>query len=82
VLDLVVCHGDFLNADHEYVHKNKNVKGFGIYGDIMIRDLSGVENGMENFCIYVLEARDAKVTYRVELKKTVSWPIGRRADSG
>jgi hypothetical protein len=38
VLDLVVCHGDFLNADHDYVHKNKNVKGFGTYGDIMIRD--------------------------------------------
>ena len=38
VLDLVVCHGDFLNADHTYVHKNKNVKGFGSYGDIMIRD--------------------------------------------
>lgn len=38
VLDLVVCHGDFLNADHEYVHKNKSVKGFGTYGDIMIRD--------------------------------------------
>ena len=36
--ELVVCHGDFLNADHEYVHKNKNVKGFGSYGDIMIRD--------------------------------------------
>jgi hypothetical protein len=38
VLDLVVCHGDFLNADHEYVHKNKSVKGFGSYGDILIRD--------------------------------------------
>jgi hypothetical protein len=38
VVDLVVCHGDFLNADHEYVHKNKSVKGFGTYGDIMIRD--------------------------------------------
>lgn len=38
VVDLVVCHGDFLNADHTYVHKNKNVKGFGSYGDIMIRD--------------------------------------------
>jgi hypothetical protein len=38
VLDLVICHGDFLNADHDYVHKNKNVKGFGSYGDIMIRD--------------------------------------------
>ena len=38
MLDLVVCHGDFLNADHEYVHKNKSVRGFGSYGDIMIRD--------------------------------------------
>jgi hypothetical protein len=38
VLDLVLCHGDFLNADHDYVHKNKNVKGFGSYGDIMVRD--------------------------------------------
>src|SRR5665213_1006725 len=24
VTDLVLCHGDFLNADHEYVHKNKS----------------------------------------------------------
>ncbi len=38
VYDLVMCHGDFLNADHAYVHKNKNLKGFGSYGDIMIRD--------------------------------------------
>jgi len=38
VVDLVVCHGDFLNADHNYIHKNKSVKGFGAYGDIMIRD--------------------------------------------
>lgn len=38
VIDLVICHGDFLNADHEYVHKNRSVKGFGSYGDIMIRD--------------------------------------------
>ena len=38
VLDLVICHGDFLNADHEYKHKNKSVKGFGSYGDILIRD--------------------------------------------
>ena len=38
VLDLVICHGDFLNADHEYVHKNKSVRGFGSYGDILIRD--------------------------------------------
>ena len=38
LLDLVVCHGDFLNADHEYVHKNQSVRGFGSYGDILIRD--------------------------------------------
>lgn len=38
VLDLVICHGDFLNADHDYVHQNESVKGFGSYGDILIRD--------------------------------------------
>jgi hypothetical protein len=38
VLDLVLCHGDFLNADHTYIHQNKSVKGFGSYGDILIRD--------------------------------------------
>jgi hypothetical protein len=38
VLDLVICHGDFLNADHDYKHKNKSVRGFGTYGDVMIRD--------------------------------------------
>ena len=38
VIDLVICHGDFLNADHNYVHKNESVKGFGSYGDIVIRD--------------------------------------------
>lgn len=38
VLDLVMCHGSFINADSSYVHANKNVKGFGSYGDIMIRD--------------------------------------------
>jgi hypothetical protein len=35
VLDLVICHGDFLNADHDYVHKNKSVKGFGSYGGFL-----------------------------------------------
>lgn len=38
VIDLVVCHGDFLNADHHYVHKNKAVRAFGSYGDLLIRD--------------------------------------------
>ncbi len=38
VIDLVMCHGDFMNATREYEHRNENVKGFGSYGDIMIRD--------------------------------------------
>jgi hypothetical protein len=38
VTDLVLCHGNFLNADHEYEHENKAVREFGSYGDIMIRD--------------------------------------------
>jgi hypothetical protein len=38
VLDFVICHGDFLNASRGYVHKNKSVKFFGSYGDILIRD--------------------------------------------
>lgn len=38
VVDLVLCHGDFLNADHDYVHRNLGVRGFGSYGDIYIRD--------------------------------------------
>jgi len=38
VVDLVICHGDFLNADHDYVHKNKSFRGFGSYGDLLVRD--------------------------------------------
>lgn len=38
ILDLVICHGDFLNADHAYVHENKSFRGFGTYGDILVRD--------------------------------------------
>ena len=38
VLDLAICHGDLLNADHNYIHKNKSVRGFGSHGDILIRD--------------------------------------------
>lgn len=38
VFDFVLCHGDFLNIDRQYVHRNKSLKGFGSYGDIMIRD--------------------------------------------
>ncbi len=38
VHDLVICHGSFLNADDEFVHKNKSVRGMGSYGDILLRD--------------------------------------------
>ncbi|HEV8648800.1 MAG TPA: hypothetical protein VG276_05195 [Actinomycetes bacterium] len=38
VVDLVVSHGDFLNANHEYVHENKSFRGFGSYGDLLVRD--------------------------------------------
>ena len=38
VIDLVLCHGDFLNADHTYVHKNKSFRCFGSYGDLLVRD--------------------------------------------
>ena len=38
VLDLVICHGSFLNAQNTYVHKNKSFRGFGSYGDILVRD--------------------------------------------
>ena len=38
VLDLVLCHGSFLNADNAYIHKNKSFRGFGSYGDILVRD--------------------------------------------
>lgn len=38
VSDLVLCHGDFLNCDHEYIHLNKSFRGFGSYGDILVRD--------------------------------------------
>lgn len=38
VIDLVVCHGSFLNADNTYEHKNESFRGFGSYGDILVRD--------------------------------------------
>lgn len=38
VTDLVICHGSFLNSNTEYVHKNRSFRGFGTYGDILVRD--------------------------------------------
>ena len=33
-----MCHGNFLNANNTYIHKNKSFRGFGSYGDILVRD--------------------------------------------
>lgn len=38
VIDFVICHGSFLDAAGDYVHKNKPFRGFGSYGDILVRD--------------------------------------------
>ena len=38
VLDFVICHGNFMNARHDYIHKNKSFRGFGSFGDILVRD--------------------------------------------
>ena len=38
VVDLVICHGSFLNADNTYIHKNDSFMGIGSYGDIRVRD--------------------------------------------
>jgi hypothetical protein len=38
VIDLVICHGDFLNANHDYEHKNRSFRGFGSFGDLLVRD--------------------------------------------
>lgn len=38
VVDFVVCHGSFLNSDADYIHKNGSFRGFGSYGDILVRD--------------------------------------------
>jgi hypothetical protein len=35
---LVICHGNFLNTRRDYIHKNKSFRGFGSYGDILVRD--------------------------------------------
>jgi hypothetical protein len=67
VTDLVLCHGDFLNATHDYVHKNKHIKGFGSYGDIMIRDRKmyvvptpyALTEGMEGEITLVVPAGEA-----------------------
>jgi hypothetical protein len=93
VLDLVVCHGDFLNAQHDYVHKNKSVRGFGSYGDILIRDRKmyvaptpfGVVEGVAHHATLILPAA-AKVPRglicvgEVERREAASLIVGYRFD--
>ena len=82
VLDLVFCHGDFLNADRDYVHKNKSVKGFGSYGDILIRDRKmyvvptpfRLVDGLAHECTLILPAEEKgnvgnKLVHVGELKR-------------
>jgi hypothetical protein len=38
VVDLVVVPGSFLNADDGYTHRNRSIRTFGSYGDILLRD--------------------------------------------
>ena len=62
VIDIVMCHGDFLNAQSDYVHKNKSIDGFGTYGDIKIRDRKmyivptpfAIADGLERLCTLIL----------------------------
>lgn len=74
VLDLVVCHGNFLNARHDYIHKNKSFHGFGSYGDILVRDRKmyvaptpfGLLDGIDRQVTLILLA-DEKVDKRFRL---------------
>lgn len=74
VLDLVICHGNFLNARQDYIHKNKSFRGFGSYGDILVRDRKmyvaptpfGLLDGIDRQVTLILEA-DEKVDARFRL---------------
>lgn len=67
VLDLVICHGSLLNADDTYVHKNKSFRGFGSYGDILVRDRKmyvaptpfALTDGTAHRCTLILPAYEA-----------------------
>jgi hypothetical protein len=62
LIDLVLCHGSFLNADHQYVHRNKSIRGMGSYGDVLLRDRKmyvaptpfGILAGLENATSLIL----------------------------
>jgi hypothetical protein len=74
VLDLVICHGNFLNARHDYIHENKSFRGFGSYGDILVRDRKmyvaptpfGLLDGIDRQVTLILLA-DEKIDDRMQL---------------
>ena len=74
ILDLVICHGNFLNARHDYIHQNKSFRGFGSYGDILVRDRKmyvaptpfGLLDGIDRQVTLILQA-DEKVDNRFRL---------------
>lgn len=74
VLDLVICHGNFLNAREDYIHKNNSFRGFGSYGDILVRDRKmyvvptpfGLLDGIDRQVTLILPAAE-KVTNTLRL---------------
>ncbi len=64
LIDLVICHGDFFSADHDYEHENKSFKEFGSYGDVLVRDRKmyvvptpfGLLEGVEDHTTLILPA--------------------------
>jgi hypothetical protein len=74
VLDLVICHGNFLNARADYIHENKSFRGFGSYGDILVRDRKmyvaptpfGLLDGIDRQATLILPA-DEKPDHRCRL---------------
>jgi hypothetical protein len=74
LVDFVICHGNFLNARDDYIHKNKSFRGFGSYGDILVRDRKmyvaptpfGLLDGIDRQVTLILPA-DEKVDDRFRL---------------
>jgi hypothetical protein len=88
VIDFVICHGNLLNARDDYIHKNKSFRGFGSYGDILVRDRKmyvaptpfGLLDGLDRQVTLILPAdvpADSRFTKvgefeRVETRKIVT----------
>ncbi len=79
VHDLALCHGSFLNADDNYVHKNKSIRGMGSYGDILLRDRKmyvaptpfGLLEGVERQVTLILPASWPKPELTVDVGSIV-----------